>query len=66
MPAERVAVMRTAMAETFKDADFLADANRMLLGVGMPKSGVDVQKLIEDAYHSPPEVIDRLRKLSLH
>ena len=36
------------------------------LGVNTPKSGVQIQKLIEDTYRTPPKVIDRLRKITLH
>ena len=66
VPADRVAQMRKAFEGTFNDPGFRADANRMSLGVNTPKTGAEVQKLIEDAYRSPPKTIDRLRKLSLH
>jgi tripartite-type tricarboxylate transporter receptor subunit TctC len=64
--SDRVALMRAAMEETFKDPEFVADAKRMSLGVNTPKTGSQIQKLIEDAYRAPPQVIERLRKLSLH
>jgi hypothetical protein len=38
----------------------------MALGVNSPKTGEQIQKLVEDTYRAPPKVIDRLRKLSLH
>lgn len=66
VPGEHVDSMRAAMEATFKDPDFMADAKRMSLGVNSPKTGVQIQKLIEDAYRAPPHVIGRLRKLSLH
>jgi tripartite-type tricarboxylate transporter receptor subunit TctC len=66
VPDERVASMRAAMEATYKDPDFMADAKRMSLGVNSPKSGAQIQKLIEDAYSAPPHVIGRLRELSLH
>ncbi len=66
VPADRIAIMRAAMEATFKDPDFLADSKRMALGVNTPKTGEQIQKLIEDTYRAPPKVIDRLRKLSLH
>lgn len=66
VPADRVALMRKAFEDTFNDPGFRSDANRMALGVNTPKTGADIQRLIEDAYRIPPKTIDRLRKLSLH
>jgi len=60
-----VAIMRAAMMATFSDQDFVADAKRMALGVNAPKSGEQIQKLIEDTYRAPPQVIGRLRQLSM-
>jgi tripartite-type tricarboxylate transporter receptor subunit TctC len=66
VPADRVAAMRKALADTFKDPAFLADSKRMSLGVNTPKTGEQIQQLIAETYRIPPKVIDRLRKLSLH
>jgi tripartite-type tricarboxylate transporter receptor subunit TctC len=63
---ERVALMREAMEAVFKDEGFLANAKRMGLGVNSPKTGAEIQKLIEETYRMPPNVVERLRKLSLH
>jgi tripartite-type tricarboxylate transporter receptor subunit TctC len=61
---DRVATMRKAFEDTFKDPGFLADAKRMSLGVNTPRTGAQVQQLVEDTYRTPPKVIDRLRKLA--
>jgi tripartite-type tricarboxylate transporter receptor subunit TctC len=66
VPADRVALMRKAFADTFADPAFLADARKMSLDVDTPKTGLEIQRLVEDTYRAPPKVIDRLRKLSLH
>jgi len=66
VPADRVAIMRKALEDTFKDPDFIADANRMALGVNLPRTGAQIQKMLDDAYRTPPNVVARLRKLSLH
>jgi tripartite-type tricarboxylate transporter receptor subunit TctC len=66
VPAERVAIMRKALEDTFKDPGFVGDANRMALGVNSPRTGAQIQKMLDDAYRTPPNVIARLRKLSLH
>lgn len=66
VPADRVAIMRKAFADTFKDPGFVADSKKMSLGVNSSKSGEQIQQLITETYRTPPKVIDRLRKLSLH
>jgi tripartite-type tricarboxylate transporter receptor subunit TctC len=66
VPADRVAIMRKALEDTFKDRDFIADANRMALGVNLPRTGAQIKKMLDDAYRTPPNVVARLRKLSLH
>lgn len=66
VPAERVAIMRQAFIDTFNDAEFRADVDAMSLGANQPRTGDQIQKIIADAYNSPPQVIDRLRQLSLH
>jgi tripartite-type tricarboxylate transporter receptor subunit TctC len=66
VPADRVAAMRKALEDTFKDPAFLADSKRMSLGVNSPRTGAQIQRLIEETYRTPPKIVDRLRKLSLH
>jgi tripartite-type tricarboxylate transporter receptor subunit TctC len=66
VPADRVAIMRKAIEDTFKDTGFLADSNRMALGVDNPRTGAQIQRLLEDAYRTPPNIVARLRTLSLH
>lgn len=62
--AERVAAMRQALADTFADADFLADATKIGLVVNAPQTGQQLQDVIDHAYATPPRVIDRLRALN--
>ena len=66
VPADRAALMRKAFEDTFKDAGFLADSNRMALGVDNPRTGAQIQRVLEDAYRTPPNIVARLRTLSLH
>jgi hypothetical protein len=66
VPADRVAAMRKGLEDTFKDPAFLADSKRMSLGVSSPRTGAQIQRLIEETYRTPPQIVDRLRKLSLH
>jgi tripartite-type tricarboxylate transporter receptor subunit TctC len=66
VPPDRVAAMRKALEGTFKDPAFLADSKRMSLGVSSPRTGAQIQRLIEETYRTPPKIVERLRKLSLH
>ena len=62
--AERVAALRAAFAATMADPDFLAEGERVGLGLNAPRSGEQIQEVVERAYLSPPRVIDRLRQLN--
>jgi tripartite-type tricarboxylate transporter receptor subunit TctC len=62
--AERVAALRRAFAATMADPDFLAEGERVGLGLNAPRSGEQIQEVVERAYLSPPRVIDRLRQLN--
>jgi tripartite-type tricarboxylate transporter receptor subunit TctC len=62
--AERVAALRSAFAATMADPDFLADSERMGLGLNAPRTGEQIQEVMERTYQSPPRVIDRLRQLN--
>jgi tripartite-type tricarboxylate transporter receptor subunit TctC len=64
VPAERVAALRAAFAATMADAEFLAEGERMGLGLNAPRTGAQIQEVMERAYQSPPAVIDRLRQLN--
>jgi tripartite-type tricarboxylate transporter receptor subunit TctC len=64
VPAERVAALRAAFAATMVDAEFLAEGERMGLGLNAPRTGAQIQEVMERAYQSPPAVIERLRQLN--
>src|SRR5437763_11903810 len=64
VPAERVAAMRKALADTFADAQFKAEAEKIGLIVNAPKTGEELQEVIVRAYATPPRVIERLQKLN--
>jgi hypothetical protein len=46
------------------DPDFRAESERMGLGLNAPRTGEQIQEVMEHAYQSPPRVIDRLRQLN--
>ena len=57
VPAERVAAMRKAFMDTFRDPAFLAEAKKMNLDVD-PMSGEDLQALVRKVYETPPEIVE--------
>jgi tripartite-type tricarboxylate transporter receptor subunit TctC len=65
VPADRVAAMQAAFFETFKDPEFVADANKRGLGINSPRSGKQLQELLESVYQkTPPHIVERLRKIA--
>jgi tripartite-type tricarboxylate transporter receptor subunit TctC len=63
IPADRLAVLREGMMATFKDPAFVEETTKMGFGELAPQSGEDLQRVINDLYASPPEVIEQLRKI---
>ena len=61
-PKDRVAAMRKAFAETFRDPKFLADAKSQSFEIA-PISGEDVEKSLRETYDMPAPVLERLRRL---
>jgi tripartite-type tricarboxylate transporter receptor subunit TctC len=64
VPADRVAAMRKALADTFADAQFQADAEKIGLIVNAPQTGQQLQDVIARAYASPARVVERIQKLN--
>ena len=65
VPADRVAAMQKAFADTFSDPEFVAEANKRGLGVTSPRGGKELQELLERVYtKTPPRIVERLRKIS--
>jgi tripartite-type tricarboxylate transporter receptor subunit TctC len=64
IPPERVAALRHAFAATMADPEFLAESEKLGLGLNAPRSGEQIQAVMERTYRSPPQVIDRLRQLN--
>ena len=64
VPAERVAAMQKAVADTFKDPVFLEEARKRQLDVGSPRTGHELQTLVQRIYtQTAPHVVTRLRKV---
>src|SRR5882757_4871632 len=65
VPTNRVKAMNAAMMATFRDPDFMVEANKRGLGVTSPRSGEELQALLDRVYtQTPQRIIDRLRKIS--
>jgi tripartite-type tricarboxylate transporter receptor subunit TctC len=60
VPKERVEALRKAFMETWADPDLLAEAKKVNLDIAAI-SGADVQKLIRNAYATPPDVIAKAK-----
>jgi tripartite-type tricarboxylate transporter receptor subunit TctC len=65
IPVERLVALRQAFAATMADPDFLAEGEKMGLGLNAPRTGAQIQAVMERTYRSPPRVIDRLRQLNV-
>jgi len=57
---ERLAVLRRAFDDTMKDPDFLAEAQRLRLGVS-PLPGEELQKLVAQVSNLSPALLERVR-----
>jgi tripartite-type tricarboxylate transporter receptor subunit TctC len=60
VPPDRLAVLRRAFDETVKDPEFLAEAQRIRLGV-TPMSGEEVQKLVGQVSSLSPALLEKVR-----
>jgi tripartite-type tricarboxylate transporter receptor subunit TctC len=60
IPADRLAALRQAMVDTFKDPQFIADCEKQGVECTDTRSGVQLQELIRDAYAAPAEIKKRL------
>jgi tripartite-type tricarboxylate transporter receptor subunit TctC len=65
LPLERVSALRQAFTATMTDPEFLAEGEKIGLGLNAPRSGEELQALMARTYASPPQVIDRLRQLNV-
>jgi len=61
VPADRVAALRKAFVDTFRDPEIVAEASKMKLDVDA-LSGQEVQAEVAKAYAMPPHIIERARQ----
>jgi tripartite-type tricarboxylate transporter receptor subunit TctC len=55
VPAERLAILRTAFDETMKDPEFVAFSDKQQLPV-IPMGGAEAEKLMARIYDVPPDI----------
>jgi hypothetical protein len=58
-PAARTALLRAAFDATMKDAQFLAETEKLDLPVVGPISGSEAEKIIVSIYDAPPALVAR-------
>jgi tripartite-type tricarboxylate transporter receptor subunit TctC len=61
-PAERVAALRQAFADTLADPDFIAEAAKAQLEIE-PMTGDEIEKMLAKAYAAPKSVVERAAEL---
>ena len=59
VPPDRLAVLRTAFDRTMKDAQFLAETQKLDLPVEGPIAGPEAEQIVAAIYAAPPAVIAR-------
>ncbi len=61
VPADRVALLRKAFLDTFRDPALVEEAKKANLEVN-PVAGEEVAKMVANVYAAPPEAIQRIKK----
>jgi tripartite-type tricarboxylate transporter receptor subunit TctC len=59
-PPQRVNIMRNAFSKTMVDREFLAEAKKLRIDIE-PLDGDKVQKLVEDLFKTPADVVERAK-----
>jgi tripartite-type tricarboxylate transporter receptor subunit TctC len=63
VPAERVAALRKAAADTYRDSEYLADCAQQRLECTKPASGAEITDLLSAAYAAPAATRKRLQDI---
>jgi tripartite-type tricarboxylate transporter receptor subunit TctC len=62
LPNDRKQALREAFDATMADAEFLAEARQRGLEVN-PVSGADIDRLVDELYRTPPDIVAEVRKM---
>ena len=63
VPADRLAVLRAAFDRAMKDAQFLAETQKLDLPVEGPIAGPEAEQIVASIYAAPPAVIARAQAI---
>jgi tripartite-type tricarboxylate transporter receptor subunit TctC len=61
-PPDRVKILRDAFAKTLSDPEALDEAKKGRMDVD-PATGEELEKLVNEIFASPPEVVERVKKI---
>jgi tripartite-type tricarboxylate transporter receptor subunit TctC len=62
IPADRVQMLRQAFDQSMKDPELLAETKKQRMDVD-PTSGAALEKLAQEIFQQPPEVVARVKKI---
>jgi tripartite-type tricarboxylate transporter receptor subunit TctC len=61
-PLERVKILKEAYLKTLNDPEVLTETKKARMDVE-PTSGEELESLVKEIFHSPPEVLERVKKM---
>jgi tripartite-type tricarboxylate transporter receptor subunit TctC len=61
-PADRVKILRDAFVKTLSDSEVLEETKKGRMEVD-PATGEELEKLVKEIFDSPPEVVERVKKI---
>jgi tripartite-type tricarboxylate transporter receptor subunit TctC len=62
VPAERVAILRKALADAVKDPELIAEAEKMQVDMSF-RSPQELERITKALYDTPPDLIEAVQKL---
>lgn len=61
-PPDRVKILRDALVKTLNDPEVIAEAKKGRMDID-PTSGEELESLVKEIFDSPPDVLDRVKKM---
>jgi tripartite-type tricarboxylate transporter receptor subunit TctC len=61
-PQERVRLLREAFVKTLNDAEIIGEAKKSRMDIE-PTSGDELEALVKEIFDSPPDILERVKKL---
>jgi hypothetical protein len=63
VPPDRLIALRTAIADTFRDPDYLKDCAALRLECDEPATGQTITDTLARAYSASPDIVRALRQI---